>query len=441
MDSIDAARQSWESEHQELLRSERVLSALRQAQQSLQKRQDELSEECDSLRAEVANDPRVAACVALERDIEALQSTLESFGPKKFALVREQQAQLEAIETHGAREAAVRQELQDLEKAEQLLQSRLAASRSRGAEVEQQARSLVDMEVLLRAEDEAQELKLQVEKAELETSKMRQNLAESWVTDAADGLIGDEMEHLEEMERNLRWLMKTQQAADTERQLVERLERKEGTLQKRLREVSEEKATLASARVDLGDAGKAMRETMASQSEGYVRQLTGLEEARRIAFSEQVKLMQDCADLQDTLDKLAATERGGPLIQGRHTKLQATCRSVADESGRLRDMNAVLGELLLSDELVENAEAEDEKDMVMRVLILQKKLLERQESYHSEQQKLLERIRSLERAAALPGTAEANTVPASSQDGTPQAGLAATIKSRVTQWRDALKPT
>ena len=45
--------------------------------------------------------------------------------------------------------------------------------------------------------------------------------------------------------------------------------------------------------------------------------------------------------------------------------LQATCRSVADESGRLRDMNAVLGELLLSDELVESeyAEAEDEKDM------------------------------------------------------------------------------
>ena len=173
--------------------------------------------------------------------------------------------------------------------AEQLLQCRLTATRSRAAEVEQQARSLVDMEVLLRAEDEAQELKLQVETAELETAKMRQNLAESWVTDAADCFIGDEMEHLEEMERNLRWLVKTQQAADNERQLVDRLERKEGTLQKRLREVSEEKATLASARVDLGDAGKAMRETMASQSEGYVRQLTGLEEARRIAFSERVK--------------------------------------------------------------------------------------------------------------------------------------------------------
>ena len=158
--------------------------------------------------------------------------------------------------------------------------------------MEQQARSLVTVEVLQRAEDEAQELKLQVEKAEVETSQMRHKLAESWVTDAAEGFVGD-MENLEEMEQALQWLVKTQQAADNERQLVQRLERKEGALQKRLREVSEEKATLASARVDLGDAGKAMRETMASQSEGYIRQLTGLEEARRIAFSARMKLMQD----------------------------------------------------------------------------------------------------------------------------------------------------
>ena len=37
-----AAMRLEESEHQELLRSERVLSALRQAQQSLQKRQERL---------------------------------------------------------------------------------------------------------------------------------------------------------------------------------------------------------------------------------------------------------------------------------------------------------------------------------------------------------------------------------------------------------------
>lgn len=177
--------------------------------------------------------------------------------------------------------------------AEQLLKTQLAAAQSKGQEVEQQARSLVAEEVLQRAEDEAQQLQHSVEKAELETSQMRQSLAESWVAGEVCEHFSNEMETLEEMENALRWLMKTQQAADSERQLVERLERKEGTLQKRLREVSEEKATLASARVDLGDAGKAMRETMASQSEGYVRQLTGLEEARRIAFSERVKLMQE----------------------------------------------------------------------------------------------------------------------------------------------------
>eukprot|EP00438_Fugacium_kawagutii_P000571 Skav211985 [mRNA] locus=scaffold2069:36132:36722:+ [translate_table: standard] len=186
--------------------------------------------------------------------------------------------------------------------AEQLLKAQLAAAQLKGQEVEQQARSLVAEEVLQRAEDEAQQLKRSVEKAELETSQMRQSLAESWVTEGTEHFSNErQMETLEEMESALRWLMKTQQAADSERQLVERLERKEGTLQKRLREVSEEKATLASARVDLGDAGKAMRETMASQSEGYVRQLTGLEEARRIAFSERVKLMQDaenCPELR-----------------------------------------------------------------------------------------------------------------------------------------------
>ena len=61
---------SQESEHQELLRSERVLGALRQAQQSLQQREKELLENCERLRQEVANDPRVSACVALEHEIE-----------------------------------------------------------------------------------------------------------------------------------------------------------------------------------------------------------------------------------------------------------------------------------------------------------------------------------------------------------------------------------
>ncbi|CAK9058265.1 unnamed protein product [Durusdinium trenchii] len=439
MDNLDVVRNTWESEHQELLRSERVLAALRQARQSLQQRQEELVEECASLREEVAQDPRVAACVALEHEIEALQASLESFGPKKFALVREQQAQLQAFEASKAQEAELRQELMGLDKVEQGLQNDLHAVRAKGTEVEQQAKSLVDSEVLLRAEAQARELQMDLQAAELEASQMRQKLAESWVTDGANRSSGD-LENLEEMERALQWLVKTQQAADSERQLVERLERKEAGLQRRLREVSQEKANLTSMRVDLGDAGKAMRETMASQSEGYVKELASLEEARRITFSDRVKLMQDCADLQDKLDSMRSAEAGGALLRGRHTKLQATCRSVADQSQRLRDMNAVLGALLLGDELevddrISDMDA-DETTVVMRVLTLLKKLLDRQDSYHREKEQLSERIRSLERAAALPGSADRSAESPAEVADAP--GLASSIKSRVAQWRDVL---
>ena len=169
--------------------------------------------------------------------------------------------------------------------------------------MEQQARSLVSCEVLQRAEEEARDLKKQLEVAEMETGEMRQKLAESWVEVSSDEMRemslarrGDDLENLDEMERALEWLVKTQQAADSERQLLERLERKGAGLQRRLREVSQEKANLTSAKVDLGDAGKAMRETMASQSDKYVKELSSLEEARRIAFSDRVKLMQDWSD-------------------------------------------------------------------------------------------------------------------------------------------------
>eukprot|EP00913_Durusdinium_trenchii_P013769 g12929.t1 len=306
----------------ELLRSERVLAALRQARQSLQQRQEELVEECASLREEVAQDPRVAACVALEHEIEALQASLESFGPKKFALVREQQAQLQAFEASKAQEAELRQELMGLDKVEQGLQNDLHAVRAKGTEVEQQAKSLVDSEVLLRAEAQARELQMDLQAAELEASQMRQKLAESW----------------------------------------------------------------------------------------------------------------------DKLDSMRSAEAGGALLRGRHTKLQATCRSVADQSQRLRDMNAVLGALLLGDELevddrISDMDA-DETTVVMRVLTLLKKLLDRQDSYHREKEQLSERIRSLERAAALPGSADRSAESPAEVADAP--GLASSIKSRVAQWRDVL---
>ena len=171
-----------------------------------------------------------------------------------------------------------------------LEQQAAAERRIQAAEI--QARSLVSAEVQARAEEEREEAREELRKAEEEVSQLRLKLADSWVTDSAS-VGGDDMQALEEVEQALQWLADTQHAASAQTQLVERLERKQAGLQQRLREASEEKAGLQSARVDLGDAGKAMRETMASQSEGYVKQLAGLEEARRIADSDRIKLMQD----------------------------------------------------------------------------------------------------------------------------------------------------
>ena len=168
-----------------------------------------------------------------------------------------------------------------------------AAAEGRIQAVEIRARSLVAAEVHARAEEERGEAQEELRKAEEEVSKLRLQLADSWVSDSIAVDSRDDMQALEEVEQALQWLADTQHAASAQTQLVERLERKQQSLQQRLREVSEEKASLQSTRVDLGDAGKAMRETMASQSEGYVKQLAGLEEARRVADSDRIKLMQD----------------------------------------------------------------------------------------------------------------------------------------------------
>ena len=177
--------------------------------------------------------------------------------------------------------------------AQKPLQEQRAAAESRIQAAEIQARSLVSAEVQARAEEQRVEAQEQLQKAKEEVAEMRLKLADSWVTDTDRVADSEDMQALEEVEKSLQWLANTQHAASTQTQLVERLERKKGSLQQRLREVSEEKAALQSTRVDLGDAGKAMRETMASQSEGYVKQLVGLEEARRAADSDRIKLMQD----------------------------------------------------------------------------------------------------------------------------------------------------
>ncbi|CAE7225909.1 unnamed protein product [Symbiodinium sp. CCMP2592] len=442
-DELAALQHAWETEQQELLRSERVLQALRQAQASLQQRLDDLLDECHHLREEVVeNNPVAAACVAVEQEIEALFEDLEALGPRKASLVREQRMHLQAREACRALEIDRNRACQNLREAQKPLQEQRAAVEGRIQAAEIQARSLVSAEVQARAEEQRVEAQEQLQRAKEEVAEMRLKLADSWVTDTDRVADSEDMQALEEVEKSLQWLANTQHAASAQTQLVERLERKKGSLQQRLREVSEEKAALQSTRVDLGDAGKAMRETMASQSEGYVKQLVGLEEARRAADSDRIKLMQDCADMQDKLDDLTTREARQASIKGRHTQLQVACRCVADESHRLRDMNAALGEMLLSDETPTDFTHDDsDADAVMRLLLLQKKLVDRQESYAAEREQLGDKVRDLERKGVSPqffDPAPAMPTPTSTQAAS--SSLVSSVRERFSQFRDvALK--
>ncbi|CAE7309776.1 unnamed protein product [Symbiodinium natans] len=445
-DELAALRHAWETEQQELLRSERVLQALRQAQTSLRQRLDELCDECRRLRAEVIeNNPVVASCVVLEQEFEELHEALEALGPRKASLVREQRMHLQAREACRALEIDRNRARQGLLEAQKPLQEQRGAAESRIQAAEIQARSLVSAEVQARAEEQRGEAEEELRKAQEEVSHLRLKLADSWVADRVAGLAGSEdMQDLEEVEQALQWLASTQHAASAQTQLVERLERKQNNLQQRLREVSEEKAALQSTRVDLGDAGKAMRETMASQSEGYIKQLTGLESARRVTDADRIKLIQDCADMQGKLDGLLAREARQASIRGRHTHLQAACRCVADESHRLRDMNAALGEMLLSDETpTEFTHDDSDADAVMRVLLLQKKLVDRQESYASEREQLADKVRGLERSGVSPHLFDTPTsAPAATPAEAPSSSLVGSMRERFSQLRDgALKRT
>merc|ERR1740121_1748277 len=109
------------------------------------------------------------------------------------------------------------------------------------------------------------------------------------------------LEDLDSVEEQLEWLTRMQQESSVEVQRMQFLERQEATLQARLRELSEEKAQLQSARVDLGNAGGTLREAIASQSDRWVKTVDDLEQKRRMTDDDRVKLMSECADLQGRL--------------------------------------------------------------------------------------------------------------------------------------------
>eukprot|EP00933_Yihiella_yeosuensis_P027757 TRINITY_DN21627_c0_g1_i2.p1 TRINITY_DN21627_c0_g1~~TRINITY_DN21627_c0_g1_i2.p1 ORF type:complete len:490 (-),score=164.30 TRINITY_DN21627_c0_g1_i2:62-1477(-) len=401
---LESWKRLFESEKADLARSERVQQQLKQVLLPLQQRCNELAAENKRLRAEAAaTSPEVAACEALEREIKVAEQDLESLQSRQSHVANEIKEQLKAKEASRAREEQCRANIDAAIKAAAELVELRSEAEAKYQETQNKGRSMVTDEALERARGDAQRLSEQLEKQEAEAARLRT----PELSNCQDS-HEDPMKALENVEEELKWLAQTQRETSAEVHRLQSLERSEAALQAKLRQASEEKAALQSARVDLGDAGRAMREAVASQSEAYIRRVGGLEAARKNADGDRIKLIQECADLQAQLDAMAPKLAGIADTEGRHAKLEAARAGLADESQRLRDVNGALGAMLLGEEgLSSDPQSEGDSgggvsESVMRVLQLQCRLRERQEAQDSEREKMDKRIKELEKAAAQP---------------------------------------
>mmetsp|Transcript_71205 Transcript_71205/g.157180 ORF Transcript_71205/g.157180 Transcript_71205/m.157180 type:complete len:454 (-) Transcript_71205:35-1396(-) len=402
--SVDALKRLWDSEKSELERSRRVQQQLRAVLLPLQQRCEELTAENKRHVAEA----EAAAAVVLAREaatkrVEAMQRDIEEATARKANIAMDIDEQLRAEDASRSREAKSREDLQALAEDTEDLLAALSRAEERGNHLSSQIRSMVSQEALAMAAAEAERLQTQLLNQEAEAARLRQALAESWAARAPG-----EQEVSEGVQEELEWLSQMQQDVQAEVRRLQQLERTEAALGSRLQQVSEEKAELKSARVDFEDSGSALREAIASQSEGYVRRIDHLELARRSADQDRVKLIQECADLQAQLDAMVPVLRNLSDLEHRHGALEAAQGALTTQSARLREMNAALGAQLLAEKGAVQ-EVEPTAESVIRALQLRLKLQERQEAQDAERQKLSEKIRALERGEPLrpepgPGT-------------------------------------
>ncbi|CAJ1462091.1 unnamed protein product [Effrenium voratum] len=289
------------------------------------------------------------------------------------------------------------------------------------------------------AREEAERLQAQLLQQEAEAARLRQALADSWAARAG----GIEEEEPEAPQEELQWLAQMQQEVAQEVRHLQQLERTEASLGVRLQRVTEEKAELQSARVDFEDSGSALRETIASQSEGYVRRIDHLELARRSADQDRVKLIQECADLQGRLEQLGPQLQGLQVVERRFAALEAGQSHLATQSARLREMNSALGAQLLAEKGA-GQEVEPTAEAVMRALQLQRKLQERQNTQDAERQRLADKIRALERgerpsAGAAPGAGGAAGAYGAGAPGTALASATSALRGGLGRLREGLK--
>lgn len=415
----------FEAQRSELERSEKVQRQLRDVLEMLAKRGAELAAGNAQLRdqAEARADP----------GHERLKQQ-----------VGERRVQCEDIERqHGALLAEVAAQRRQTEEAEKLAEERRAGSVAAEAAAERlererreadarreeasvRARSMVSGETLGRVSEEADLLRGRLEEQEAEAARLRQALMDSWAArgDLSEAQPKSALQDLDGVEEELRWLARMQQESAADNHRAQSLERQEVVLQSKVRELSEEKAALQSARVDLGAAGGTMREAIAYQSEGWVKRVDDLEQKRKTTDQDRVKLINEIADAQARLDAIAPELESIEELETRHAGLQGDRRRLTDESQRLRDVNGALGVLLLGSDAPPGTGGEGDAGAVAqaltRVLQLMKRLNERQGAQSLEKDKLVDRIRELERQAAQPG-ADDTFVPPPRAAAAPQA--------------------
>jgi len=404
-------QQCFEAERIELVRSEKVQGQLRTVLQTLQQRCDELEGQNARLRAQVQPDSH---CQRLESEVEAAQQACLALQARQSALAVEAARREQEYEDASQRAAALFAALAETQASCSELEEACQDAQTRRESALTRARSMVMAEALDRAAAEASELQQQLSAQEAETARLRQALADSWANRSEEPLddnsskasdAGADLKDLEGMEEELKWLAKMQEHAGVEMHRIQKLERTQAALQAELREANDENAALRNSQMDLGDAGKAMREAIASQSERYIGRVDNLAEARQKTDEDRQKLLQESADLQARLASMSPDLEDVSALEERHAELEAERRALATESERLHSINAALGVQLLGEEgapsIIEQClNPNPVGDVLTRALQLQRRLVDRDAVHAMEKQQLADRIRDLERAAA-----------------------------------------
>uniref|UniRef100_A0A7S1F324 Uncharacterized protein n=1 Tax=Noctiluca scintillans TaxID=2966 RepID=A0A7S1F324_NOCSC len=410
----------WEHEQEELARSQRVQKQLEDVLQTMVARcQDAEAQnaklcsglreaqvetmESEAERASEANADAEARLCFLENEMVVLQQEHQD----SLRLLSERRR---GIERATSRQLALEQECSNAE-------SRLKAAA-------EESRSLVTEEALERGRAEAVFHRQRLQESETETARLREALADSWASrDQVDSVgvcdLASDLQALDDVEDSLRSLADQQKTSASEVHRVQKLERTEMVLQAQLRGKSEEHAELKSARVDLGDTGQAMREALASQSEGHVTRIDKMAEQRRVMDQDRARLQDEIADLQARITCMAPELENVRELKLKHDRLDVENQAFINESTRLQAMNSAFGAQLLGEALDDGTAAVSEA--VSRLLTLQSRLCERREKHCAEKQKLADKIRTLERGMAQ-GIAQDAELPRSSTTSTESQG-------------------